>query len=317
MGSIQYLACGNIMSDSIKDKDGNRSEWNMGGPAFYALSGMRIWTKACKLVCRAGSDYAGSYGKWMNSNDVSTESVKEDMEYCTRITLSYMPNGGYTVEPVDKEHIGYLKTHPEDIDEASEGHDIKGIYMAHGLDRVIWNKIAKVKEKRGFKIMWEIEYGWNFEEYGNDKGVLLDRIRYILSLVDAWSLNSNEASDLFGISKMDDDAIIKELQKLPIDFTFYRVGERGSFAVTKDDAYFVPALKLKAEGADPTGCGNSSTGAAAYALFSGNNPAKVACMANVASGFNALQRGPYLRYTDEVMMRAKELADELYVKQGF
>lgn len=317
MGDIQYLACGNIMSDSIKDKDGNRSEWNMGGPAFYALSGMRIWTKDCKLVCRAGADYKDSYGKWMDSNGVSRESVIEDMEHCTRLTLSYMPNGSYGVEPVDREHLGYLKTHSEDIDKACEGHDIKGMYMAHNLDKVIWDRIADVKKKHGFKIMWEIEYGWNFDEYGDDRGVLLDRVRYILPLVDAWSINSNEASDLFEIPKMDDDAIIKELQKLPTDFTFYRVGERGSFAVTKDNAWFVPALKLKDEEADPTGCGNSSTGAAAYALFSGNNPAMVACMANVASGYNALQRGPYMLYTGEVMQRAKEFANELYVKQGF
>ena len=32
--SIEYLACGNIMSDRIEDENGNVSEWNMGGPAF-------------------------------------------------------------------------------------------------------------------------------------------------------------------------------------------------------------------------------------------------------------------------------------------
>ena len=50
--AIEYLACGNIMSDRIERQDGSFSEWNMGGPAFFTLSGIRLWTKACKLVCR-------------------------------------------------------------------------------------------------------------------------------------------------------------------------------------------------------------------------------------------------------------------------
>ena len=31
---VEYLACGNIMSDRIQSEDGSYSEWNMGGPAF-------------------------------------------------------------------------------------------------------------------------------------------------------------------------------------------------------------------------------------------------------------------------------------------
>ena len=79
--NIEYLACGNIMSDRIEDREGNLSEWNMGGPAFYALSGMRIWTKDCKLVCKTGADYADTYGKWMDANGVTRESVREELEH--------------------------------------------------------------------------------------------------------------------------------------------------------------------------------------------------------------------------------------------
>ena len=73
---VEYLACGNIMSDRIQSEDGSYSEWNMGGPAFYALSGMRIWTPQVKLVCKTGADYADSYGRWMDDNGVTRESVR-------------------------------------------------------------------------------------------------------------------------------------------------------------------------------------------------------------------------------------------------
>ena len=58
---------------------------------------------------------------------------------------------------------------------------------------------------------------------------------------------------------------------------------------TPKDAYFCPVIKPFGESVDPTGCGNCSTGAAAYAYFAGEHPAMVAAMANVAGGYNAAQ----------------------------
>lgn len=315
--SIEYLACGNIMSDRIEDKEGNLSEWNMGGPAFYALSGMRIWTKQCKLVCKTGADYAESYGKWMDNNGVSRESVRVELEQHTRYTLKYNKDGSFIPTPsFSPEHLGFLKTHADDIDEAAEGYKVKAIYMAHNLDYVVWKNLNRVKEKHAFKIMWEIEYAGAYRKsQGISREEVIERIRYILQNgADAWSLNSNEAADLFDISKNNDEAIIREIQKLPTEFTFYRVGDRGSYAVTPTDAYFCPIIMPFGESVDPTGCGNCSTGAAGYAYFSGKEPAMVAAMANVAAGYNAAQRGPFPLYSDKIMEDAKELAEDLLGK---
>ena len=41
---IEYLACGNIMSDQVEHEDGTFSPWHIGGPALYALAGIRLWT---------------------------------------------------------------------------------------------------------------------------------------------------------------------------------------------------------------------------------------------------------------------------------
>lgn len=310
---IEYLACGNIMSDRIQNKDGSYSEWNMGGPAFYALSGMRIWTPDVKLVCKTGADYAGSYGKWMDDNNVTRESVRVEMEEHTRFTLSYNPDDSFTPTPhFSMEHLGYLKTHADDIDEAAEGYCIKGMYMAHNCDDIVWKNLRKVKEKRGFRIMWEIEYAGAYRlERGISREDMMEKILNVMETADAWSLNHKEASDLFGIPRENDEMMIRKLQMLPIEFTFYRVGSRGSYAVTKTDAYFVPSVLPVGPAVDPTGCGNCSTGAAAYAYFAGEHPAKVAAMANVASGFNVAQRGPYPVYTEEKMELARKAADRL------
>lgn len=34
---IEYLACGNIMSDIVEQEDGTCSELHIGGPAMYGL----------------------------------------------------------------------------------------------------------------------------------------------------------------------------------------------------------------------------------------------------------------------------------------
>lgn len=310
--TIQYLACGNIMSDRIECQDGSFSEWNMGGPAFYALSGMRIWTKNCKLVCKTGADFRDTYSRWMLENNVSQESVRFELEKHTRYTLKYKPDGSFLPIPsFSGEHLGFLKTHADDIDKAAEGYQIRGIYMANNTDIIVWDNLRRVKEKRGMKIMWEIEYSESCRRQQRlSQYEVLNKIRHVMEVADAWSINCHEASNLFDIPMDNDEAIIQQLQKMPIDFTFYRVGEKGSYAVTKNEAYFCPAVKPFGASVDPTGCGNCSTGSAAFALFSGEHPAMVAAMGNVAAGFNAAQRGPYRLYTAEKMAFAKKLAND-------
>ena len=39
---IEYLSCGNIMSDTVARDDGTFSSENIGGPALYALAGIRL-----------------------------------------------------------------------------------------------------------------------------------------------------------------------------------------------------------------------------------------------------------------------------------
>ena len=278
---VEYLACGNIMSDRIQSEDGSYSEWNMGGPAFYALSGMRTWTPQVKLVCKTGADYADSYGRWMDDNGVTRESVRVELEEHTRYTLRYNRDGSFTPTPhFSMEHLGYLKTHADDIDEAAAGCRIKGMYMAHNCDAVVWENLRRIKEKHGLKIMWEIEYAGIYrQQCGISREHMLEKIRNVMQTADAWSLNHNEAADLFDLPREDDDAIIRRLQELPIAFTFYRVGARGAYAVTKTAAYFAPSVLPAGPAVDPTGCGNCSTGAAAYAYFQGEEPAMVAAMA--------------------------------------
>lgn len=295
------------MSDTVARDDGTFSSENIGGPALYALAGIRLWTDKCKLVTQTGSDYIGTYGKWMDDNGLSHESILVEVEEVTRITLKYNPaDRGFQHTPhKSQEYLGYQKTHPYHIDAAATP-AVKGVYMAQNVDRIVWRNLEKIKEKYGFKLMWEIEYSANMEGE-TDK---LRKIRNVLGVADMWSINHNEASDLFHIPRDQDEDIINELMKLRTGLTLYRVGERGAYAVTPSQACFCPRLNVFGGSTDPTGCGNNSTGAAMYAYTEGYEPALVVAMANVSAAFNAAQYGPYPVFTPEVMAIARRLANE-------
>lgn len=303
----EYLACGNIMSDVIEKEDGSISDIHIGGPALYALAGIRMWTKNCDLLTVTGADHAEEYGRWLLDNGMTKDHVHVEMENGTNMHLAYNENdGGFRFRPERSiEYMGYLKTHPYHIDQAAT-EDLKGIYMANNTDRIVWQKMKEVKDKYRFKIMWELEYP-SLKIFGEDKQEYIRRIKDVLAVADMWSINYNEASDLFGIDREDDDAIIEKLRELPAEMTFYRVGQRGSYVISKNKTTFCESIDPIGDTVDPTGCGNCSTGAAMYAWVSGRDELDTVIMANIAAGFNAHQFGPYPFFTDNDMTYAEKL----------
>lgn len=295
----RYLCCGNIMSDAVEDKNGIVSDIHPGGPAFYALAGVRLWTGDCRLVSQAGEDYDGIYGKWLDDNGISRKSVRVSAENCTQHILRYdRSDGVYSWRSVyGQENLGFLKTTPEHIEEAISD-DTAGFYLAQNTDKVFWRKLEDIKSRRNVKMMWELEH------YKD-----LRRVMDVIGIADMWSLNLTEASLLFDLPVEREDDIINRIMKMPVEMTLFRVGKRGAYCVTPTDAVFCPSVDI-AESIDPTGCGNCSTGAAMYAHLAGHSPAEVVAMANISAGFNAAQFGPYPLFTEEETARARKLLEE-------
>jgi len=295
----KFLCCGNIMSDLVEDGNGVMSEPHIGGPAFYALTGVRLWSADCRLVSQVGADYSRLYGKWMEDNGLSNESVHIAAENCSQHILKYdKADGTFSWRSrYGSENLGYLKTHPEHIEEAITD-DTAGFYLAQNTDKVFWEKIAGIKERHNVKMMWELEPPQ--QEDG------LQRVKDVIGIADMWSLNLTEASALFDIPREREEDIINLIMKMPVEMTLFRVGVRGAYCVTPTRAVFCPSIDISAS-IDPTGCGNCSTGAAMCAHLLGHSPEEVAAMANIAAGYNAAQYGPYPKFTNEVMNSAEAL----------
>ena len=157
---------------------------------------------------------------------------------------------------------------------------VKGVYLAANPDSVFWDELGAIKKRDGFKLMWEIESVWARPEF-------MDLILHAVQFADIFSINLAETQALFGCES--DEDCIRGLRTLGVDMTLFRVGERGLYVVTKDEAVYLPPAPGSV--VDTVGCGNSSTGGALYAYAEGKDPLTVGLMANIASARNLMQYG--------------------------
>ncbi len=300
----EYLACGNIVIDEVISENGQKSEYAIGGPAFFGLMGIRLFTKSVRLVSRVGRDFydKDGHGDWLIKNGVSDESVLVRSEHCNRFTLTYESDGYREISKsvYGDANLGYLRTKPEDIAIAAEN-ETKGIYLTSGVDKIIWQKLYDIKEKFGLKIGYELEH-WNC---GNDIG----KIRDILPLSDLFSVNKHEASLLFNIEANDDKRMLEKLTALPSKCILYRVGSRGSYIIKEGKILFSPSINILPF-VNETGCGNTAVAAATYSLCEGENMQTIVARANIAASICAAAEGPYPFISDEIMDFA-----EISVKQ--
>ncbi|MCC8103293.1 MAG: carbohydrate kinase family protein [Clostridiales bacterium] len=313
----EYIAAGNVMIDSVSFADGSGSDGeHIGGPATFAYTGIKIWTDSVIQCSKLGADYEEIFAPWVEKNGVDTSFLKVVCDHCNHSYITYETKGGAMAGAAPSnsqnesflrrgtrwEDFGFMKTSPEDIGALTEKGGVKGVYLAQNCDRVFWEKIRRIKERDGFCMMWELEGSVAFPEFR-------ENIYRAAEVADIFSLNIQEAQRLFEVEG--DEACIAELQKLPVSFTLFRVGGRGLYSVTPDAAYYLPPAPCTV--VDPTGCGNTSTGAALYAYAEGKDPLMVGIMANVGSAMNINQYGAI---PDMLGVREQcyAMAEELYKK---
>jgi len=309
---MEYVIGGNVMLDTVRFADGtSHMRESIGGPATFAYSGVKLWTDDVMQASKVGEDYHELFDPWVEKNNVETKGFRVMCEECNHSHLVYFEDGTYGADNTSTrddffnhermQDFGFMKTSPEDLGNWTKEGGVKGIYMAQNSDKVFWDKLGAIKARDGFKIMWEIEA---------TSAVLsrLDKVIYACQYVDIFSINIQEAQNLFGVEG--EEACIRELQKLPVDVTLFRVGAKGLYSVTPSQAIYLPPAPGPV--VDPTGCGNTSTGSALYAYAEGHDALMIGIMANVASAMNIRQFGvipDFAAVREEAYAQAKELYD--------
>ncbi len=308
---MDYIAAGNVMLDRVLLHDGTDSgRVNIGGPATFAYGGIRVFTDSVVQCSNVGADYEEAFRFWMETNEVDGSHIKVKVEHCNVSFLVYREDGTYGSAPeVERfrsdwwQDFGYMKTSPEEIETLTKGNNVKGLYIAQNIDRIFWDKMQKIKERDGFKIMWEIEEPSSYNRY-------MDAVLRTLEVVDMLSLNIDEAEKLFNVEG--EEACIAEIQKLPVPITIFRVGARGLYSITADEVHYLPPAKFGPV-VDPTGSGNTSTGSALYAYCEGHDPLMVGIMANIGSAQNIRQFGVIPNFAN-IREESFAMAEQLYAE---
>ena len=331
---MKYIAEGWTITNRLLFLDGRVISDIMGGGGFYAYSAVRMCTDDCLYVTSVGSDFDEVYGKWFKDNNCSKDGLFYQLDKTMYNDLKYFPDGSYIeysiygekytdeqLQEMRKSGLVFLgKEDPEELAKqvvpfekvAPFMDDAKGIYTSQELnDKNV--ELMLEHKKNGCKVMWEIpatsvELAHQVYKDGGIEG-----LKHYFRSIDILSINRNESSIIFEVEG--DENIIPLLKALELP-VYYRVGIDGAYMIVDNKEYFVPMISTVPadQEVDPTGCGNTSTGAAMWAWCEGYDPLMTCVIGNVVASYNVRQYGPYLDMSKKTRDEMMKISEELYEK---
>ena len=309
---MKYIVAGSVIVNSVVYYDGRKIPNILGGAGLYAFTGVRLYDDDSMLVAPVGADFYDYYGEWCRENNLVTDGFKVVDPHTMNSVLTYRDAyGNYTdqsIYPLEEGgfgpvHTPRLRQEPGDV-EPFVGPETRGVSL-FGSELLV--ALSKRKD-RAFKIMWELPAKNDYQEF-------LDLVQY----ADIYSLNRPESFYLFSTDS--DEATIEKLRQVDRP-CYYRIGQEGAYMVTRNDVFFIPMVNVVdfKDEKDQTGCGNSSTAAAAWAFFEGYDPLMACIIGNVMAGYNAMQYGPVpvmdAKTRQAALGRAKQIYDQYRSDHG-
>lgn len=294
---MKYVIASTAVTDEIHFADGKRVEIVAGGAGIYALCGVKLWCDEVMLATGVGADFQEIYGEWYEKNHISMEGLIIKDEKTPHTVINYFEDGEREEIPLyGAHHYKKIETVPEDLEKYFE--TAKGIYIFKNSDPEYWKKIIEYKESSSAKVMWEIGCDATYpENYKN--------VKRIAQHMDVFSINLTESRHM--MAKDDLKEIIKEYQSFGIPLVFLRRGAAGAVMITPDEVTYVSSQK-NVNVVDPTGGGNSSSGAVLYGFCEGFSPEICGTMGSISAAMCLGQYGVPEKITEEMRQEAMKRA---------
>ena len=294
---MKYVIASTAVTDEIHFADGKSVEIVAGGAGIYALCGVKLWCDEVMLATGVGADFQEIYGEWYEKNHLSMEGLIIKDEKTPHTVINYFEDGEREEIPLyGAHHYKKIETVPEDLKPYFE--TAKGIYIFKNSDPEYWKKIIQYKENSSAKVMWEIGCDATYpENYEN--------IKRIAQHMDVFSVNLTESRHM--MAKDDMEVIIKEYQSFGIPLVFLRRGAAGAVMITPEEVTYVPSQK-NVNVVDPTGGGNSSSGAVLYGFCEGFSPKICGTMGSISAAMCLGQYGVPEKITEEMRQEAMKRA---------
>ena len=268
---MKYVIASTIVTDEIHFYGREEPVTVPGGAGIYALAGARLFADDVVPVPGGGEDFAALFGKWFADNAISMEHVTVTTEHTPQNIIQYFADGERSETPrFGFAHYHTAEVRPEYLEEAFREAD--GIYIFRNADSAFWDSVLSMKRDSRAKVLWEIALD-------AARPGMLREVRRIAESVEILSINRTEAKALTG---KDEEGALEVLSSWDVPLIFYRRGAEGSVMLAGGEKIEVPA-KSGVKVVDPTGGGNSSSGAVLVGYCEGKCPAECALMGNLAA----------------------------------
>ena len=298
---MKYIVASTAVMDELRFADGTMHGPVGGGAGLYALAGMKTWTDDVLIVTGVGSDFAALQGEWFARNHLSTAGLVIKGEYTPRTTVAYDATDERTETPIyGSDHYRLMEPAPAEIEQACQ--EAAGVYVFKNADRDFWSATMRLKERQGFMLLWELA-----ADAAQPRE--LPGIVEILKHVDVWSLNRQEALDLFAATSVVE--VIPRLHALRLPLVYLRMGREGAYMLAAGKTWTIPSIRAS-NVVDVTGGGNSSSGAVLVGFCEGNDPLMAGIMGSVSAAACLAQYGPPPVIDAVARENAKWLARAMY-----
>ncbi len=276
-----YLFVSTAVTDLITLPDGYTHPPLLGGAGLYALVGAKVWADDVTIITGIGNDFLPEHGAWFRVNALPTDGLRVVCAHSPRNAISYFADGEREERPVfGAQHYRQIVPTAEDV--ARHCRDARGVYVFRDLEREFWGRMSQLRDRYGLRLMWEISAEVAVPEH-------LDAIKEILRDVDFFSLNRVEALRLFAAGSI--EAAVAELQALNRPLAYLRLGAKGAAMIEGDRVRHIPAI-ANGRVVDPTGAGNSSSGAVLVGLCEGQDALTAGVMGAISAAYAIAQYGP-------------------------
>jgi sugar/nucleoside kinase (ribokinase family) len=238
-----------VVVDEIHRPGVNRPLEQIGGAGAYAAVGASLAGSSGEplIVSGVGRDDRPTIESWARSRGIDPRGLFDVGQHSPRTRIDYFRDGERIETPMfGMEHFNAHTPLPRHIPDPAT--NLAGVYLFHAHEEAYWDEVATWRPLATIPVLWEISRDSCRPQH-------LTRVRELAATIDVLSINLTEARELLerGIEDLPD--VLADIAPVVV----LRLGERGSLVIQGRDRIDVPALRVDA--IDPTGGGNSYSGA--------------------------------------------------------
>ncbi|WP_344878802.1 carbohydrate kinase family protein [Nonomuraea antimicrobica] len=277
-----YAVLGRLIIDDLVLADGAEVPGLLGGAGFYAaLGAATAGERPAGLISGIGRDLGRADLDRLDAWGIVTTALRVEGERTPRSRVVYRADGERSEIPLlGLDHFASMAPRIADI--PADWGSLRGLYLFAGVDPRDWDGVIAHARAAGCPVLWEISADVCDPDHFHQVSVLLRE-------VDIFSVNLTEARGLCGVEQPADCAAM--LAEAGAARVSLRMGAAGTILCDGGELTHV-GVAPSGPVVDPTGAGNSHSGALLAAFVDTGDLVLAARRAAAAASLVIEQYGP-------------------------